>query len=108
MARLADPGGLPAPREAAARRIVAAMTAEPFMVAGSQRFCDVMMAALGDTAAIKTGAAGVYCAALPDLGHGAALKGDDGASSAAGGALGAVVVHLGVTTEGGTEGVGWG
>src|SRR3546814_16257108 len=83
MARLADPGGLPAPREAAARRIVAAMTAEPFMVAGSQRFCTVVMSALGAKAAIKTGAEGVYCAARPALGLGVPLKVDEGAGRAA-------------------------
>ncbi|MGH7186653.1 MAG: asparaginase, partial [Pseudomonadota bacterium] len=39
MARLADPQDLPPARAAAARRILAAMAAEPFMVAGSDRFC---------------------------------------------------------------------
>lgn len=37
-ARLCDPTGLPPRREAACRRIVAAMTAQPVMVAGSGRF----------------------------------------------------------------------
>lgn len=100
MARLADPDDLPAPRAAAARRIVAAMTAEPFMVAGSQRFCTVVMSALGTKAAIKTGAEGVYCAALPDLGLGVALKVDDGAGRAAEVAMGEVLIHLGVIDEG--------
>jgi L-asparaginase II len=96
MARLADPDGLPDLRAAAARRILAAMTAEPFMVAGTQRFCTVVMAALGAKAAIKTGAEGVYCAALPELGLGVALKVDDGAGRAAEAAMGQLLVHLGV------------
>jgi L-asparaginase II len=99
MARLADPADLPAARAAAARRIVAAMTAEPFMVAGSRRFCTVVMAALGAKAAIKTGAEGVYCAALPELGLGVAIKVDDGAGRAAEVAMGEVLLHLGVIDE---------
>ncbi len=99
MARLADPRDLPPARAAAARRIVAAMTAEPFMVAGSQRFCTVVMSALGGKAAIKTGAEGVYCAALPELGLGVAIKVDDGAGRAAEVAMGRLLVHLGVIDD---------
>jgi L-asparaginase II len=100
MARLADPDDLPAPRAAAAKHVVAAMTAEPFMVAGSQRFCTVMMSALGRKVAMKTGAEGVYCAALPELGLGVALKVDDGAGRAAEVAMGEVLIRLGVIDEG--------
>jgi D-arabinose 1-dehydrogenase-like Zn-dependent alcohol dehydrogenase len=100
MARLADPDDLPAPRAAAAKHVVAAMTAEPFMVAGSQRFCTVMMSALGRKVAMKTGAEGVYCAALPELGLGVALKDDDGAGRAAEVAMGEVLIRLGVIDEG--------
>ena len=99
MARLADPGDLPPSRAAAARRITAAMAAEPFMVAGTGRFCTVVMQALGGKAVIKTGAEGVYCAALPDQGLGVALKVDDGAGRAAEVAMGAILVHLGVLDE---------
>lgn len=99
MARLADPAGLPAARAAAAKRVVAAMTAEPFMVAGSKRFCTVVMAALGGKAAIKTGAEGVYCAALPEQGLGIAIKVDDGAGRAAEVAMGEMLLHLGVIDE---------
>jgi L-asparaginase II len=99
MARLADPADLPPSRAAAARRITAAMAAEPFMVAGTGRFCTVVMQALGGKAVIKTGAEGVYCAALPDQGLGVALKVDDGAGRAAEVAMGAILVHLGVIDE---------
>jgi L-asparaginase II len=90
MARLADPSGLPAERRAAAARIRQAVTAEPFMVAGSRGFCTLAMEALGARALLKTGAEGVFCIALPDLGIGIAVKAEDGASRAAE----AVVAHL--------------
>ena len=99
MARLADPDDLPEARAAAAKRIVAAMAAEPFMVAGTGRFCTVVMQALGGRAVLKTGAEGVYCAALPELGLGVALKVDDGAGRAAEVAMGAVLVELGIIDD---------
>jgi L-asparaginase II len=96
MARLADPQDLPPARAAAARRIVSAMTAEPFMVAGTAQFCTVLMKTTGSKVAIKGGAEGVYTAALPTLGLGVALKIDDGAGRAAEVAMGAVLRHLGL------------
>jgi len=83
MARFADPHDQPEARQAAVARIAAAMAEEPFMVAGSGRFCTAVMAATAGRALIKTGAEGVYCGALPELGLGIALKVDDGASRAA-------------------------
>ena len=59
------------------------MAAEPFFVAGSERFDTVVMEALRERAFIKTGAEGVYCAALPEVGLGIALKIEDGAGRAA-------------------------
>ena len=43
---------------------------------------------------VKTGAEGVYCAALPELGIGIALKCDDGAGRAAEVAVAAVLARL--------------
>lgn len=83
MARLADPADQPERRQAACARIRRAMAAEPFMVAGSRRFCTKVIAATGGKALVKTGAEGVYCASLPELGLGIALKVDDGATRAA-------------------------
>ena len=94
MARLADPDRLPPARAAAARRILAAMTAEPFMVAGTGRFCTAVMEVAGAAVALKTGAEGVYAAALPTVGLGVALKVDDGAGRAAEVAMGCVLRHL--------------
>jgi L-asparaginase II len=70
-------------RAAAAKRLREAVAAEPFMVAGSRRFDTTVMQALGDKVFTKTGAEGVYCAALPQQGLGIALKCDDGAGRAA-------------------------
>jgi L-asparaginase II len=83
MARFADPYDQPEARQAAVHRIARAMAAEPFMVAGSGRFCTDVMQATEGRALVKTGAEGVYCGALPDAGLGIALKVDDGATRAA-------------------------
>lgn len=96
MARIADPAGLSAGRRAAVERIRAANATEPFMVAGTGRFCTVVMQALGARALVKTGAEGFFCAALPERGLGIALKIDDGASRAAEVAMGALLRHFGV------------
>ena len=53
------------------------------MVAGSRRFDTIVMGALGAKVFTKTGAEGVYCAALPEQGLGIAIKCDDGAGRAA-------------------------
>ncbi|MCK6449566.1 MAG: asparaginase [Alphaproteobacteria bacterium] len=96
MARFADPGGLPDERVAAIKRIRAAMAKEPFMVAGTGRFCTRVMSTLGAAAMVKTGAEGVYMAALPTLGYGICLKIADGASRASQVALAAVLDRLGI------------
>ena len=62
-ATLADPGGQAPIRRAALTRIGAAMRAQPHMVAGTGRCCTALMALLPDVIA-KTGAEGVYLAAL--------------------------------------------
>jgi L-asparaginase II len=96
MARLAHPESLGAERDAAARRILSAMSTEPFLVAGSGRYCTELMQAVGPRAVVKSGAEGVYTAALPDAGLGIALKCDDGASRAAELMMTAVLRRLGV------------
>jgi len=98
MARLADPSDLPPARAAAAQRILAAMAAEPFLVAGTGRFCTKVMEVIGKKVVLKTGAEGVYAAALPTLGLGVAIKVDDGAGRAAEAAMGKVLRHLRLLT----------
>jgi L-asparaginase II len=67
----------------AAKRLRQACAAEPWYVAGTGRFCTEIMQLFGERVFVKTGAEGVYCAALPDEGLGIALKCDDGAGRAA-------------------------
>lgn len=82
-ARFVTGAGLPAQRAAAARRLESACMAHPFMVAGTGRFCTRIMTALPGRLFAKTGAEGVFCGALPELGLGVALKCEDGATRAA-------------------------
>lgn len=99
MARLADPLGLPAERQAAARRILEAMAAEPLMVDGSGSFTTRILIEAGAAVRLKPGAEGVFCAALPALGLGVALKIADGAGRAAEVAIGALLCRLGAVAE---------
>jgi L-asparaginase II len=99
MAQMADPHHLGKERAAACTRILAAMMAEPVMVAGTDRFCTQVMTAIPGKAAIKTGAEGVYCGALPEQGLGICLKVTDGAGRAAEVVMGQVLRHLGVIDE---------
>lgn len=96
MARVADPSGLAPSRAAAIGRIRQAMVKQPFYVAGTGRFCTQLMTALGDKVAAKTGAEGVYMAALPEKGLGICLKIHDGGSRAAQIALAVTLERLGI------------
>lgn len=96
MASMADPSGLSSKHADAATRIRAAMNAEPFMVAGSGRFCTLVNGALPGVAQVKTGAEGVFCGMLPTLGLGVAIKMWDGAARAAEVAMASLLSHLGV------------
>jgi len=86
------------PENAAARRIIAAVRAHPFMVGGTGDFDTLMMEAV-PRLFVKTGAEGVYCAAIPHARLGVALKIDDGAARAAEVAIAAVLSGLDVWTE---------
>jgi L-asparaginase II len=95
MARMADPRGLGLVREAAARRLVAAMLAHPLLVAGEGRACSELMPAMGGRVAVKTGAEAVFVAILPEPGLGVALKVEDGATRASECAITAILARLG-------------
>lgn len=82
-ARFGTGEGFSADRAAAASRLRRAVVANPAMVAGTDRFDTRLMTALGDRVFSKTGAEGVYCVSLPELGYGIAVKCDDGAGRAA-------------------------
>ena len=81
-AKLATGEGVGPERAKAFARLRAACAAEPFMVAGSGRFCTDVMGLFSERVFVKTGAEGVFCAALPGQGLGVALKCLDGASRA--------------------------
>ncbi len=83
MARLVDTAGLGRERARAAGQLMTAMAAEPFYVSGTGSFVTECMRKAGDAVRVKTGAEGVYAAALPGLGYGIALKIEDGAARAA-------------------------
>jgi L-asparaginase II len=83
-----DPvGGVTAEAAAAARRLILAVRAEPFLLAGSHRLDTALLEATGGRVIAKVGAEGVYCATIPVRRLGLALKIEDGATRAAGPAL---------------------
>jgi L-asparaginase II len=82
-ARLGTGQGLSQARSKAAARIRAAVAAHPVTVAGEGRFDTEVMRLLGPRVFVKSGAEGVFCAALPEAGLGLAVKADDGAGRAA-------------------------
>jgi L-asparaginase II len=96
MANMADPRHLSNKHAEAATRIRAAMNAEPFMVAGTDRFCTRLNSQPGAAIQAKGGAEGVYCCMLPQLGLGLALKMWDGAGRASDVAAASILGHLGV------------
>ena len=59
------------------------MIANPLMIAGTGRFCTRVMEIAAGKALVKTGAEGMYMAAVPAKGLGIALKVEDGAARAA-------------------------
>lgn len=88
---------LAAPDHAAGQRIIAAVRANPFMVAGTGRFDTELMLAV-PRVFVKTGAEGVYCGSVPHAGLGIALKCDDGAGRAAEVAMASILAKLDVWT----------
>ena len=82
-ARMTTGNGLAPERAKAAKRLMSACMAEPFFVAGTGRACTSLMEAAPGRIFVKTGAEGVFCAAIPELGLGIALKCEDGAGRAA-------------------------
>ncbi len=93
-ARMATGTGFGPERARAARRIFSACMSEPFFVAGTDRADTRLMEAGKGRIFTKTGAEGVFCAALPELGLGIALKCDDGTTRAAEVMVAAVLARL--------------
>ncbi|MCA1441597.1 asparaginase [Ensifer sp. IC4062] len=82
-AKMATGAGLAAERARASRRLIEACMAEPFYVAGTKRACTRMMKTAPGRIFAKTGAEGVFCAAIPEKGIAIALKCEDGTTRAA-------------------------
>jgi L-asparaginase II len=86
--------GLAPERARAAARLRQACAEKPWFVAGTGRFCTEIMELFGERVFVKTGAEGVYCAALPQQGLGIALKCDDGAARAAQAIMAAAIARF--------------
>lgn len=82
-ARIGTGAGFAPKRAKALSRLRAAVAEKPWYVAGTGRFCTEVMRAFGARIFVKTGAEGVFCAALPEQGLGIAVKCDDGTTRAA-------------------------
>lgn len=82
-ARLSRPETLPGRWREPARQVIGAMTAHPFLVAGTDRFVTDAIGVCGGTLVAKNGAEGVYLAFMPGRGLGMAIKIEDGAPRAA-------------------------
>ena len=93
-ARFGTGQGLSPMRAKAAARLRAACAEKPWHVAGTGRFCTRMMETFGARVFVKTGAEGVFCAALPEQGLGIAVKCDDGAGRAAEVAVAAAIARF--------------
>ena len=93
-ARFGTGTGLAPERAKAVARLRAVCAAHPWHVAGTDRFCTETMRLFGDRVFVKTGAEGVFCAALPEQGLGVALKCEDGATRASEVAIAAVIARF--------------
>ena len=82
-ARLGTGAWMSPERAKGAARLREACAAHPWHVGGTGRFDTEIMQRFGTRVFVKTGAEGVYCAALPEQGLGIAVKCDDGAGRAA-------------------------
>jgi L-asparaginase II len=93
-ARMATGSGFGPERAKAAARLFDACMKEPFFVAGTGRACTKLMQAAPGRIFVKTGAEGVFCAAVPEAGLGIALKCEDGTGRAAEVVVAEVLAHL--------------
>jgi L-asparaginase II len=98
-ARIGSGIGLSDAHSRAAARLRRAVARAPFMVAGSGRFDTRVMQRFGERVFCKVGAEGVYCAALPERGLGAALKIDDGNNARAAEVVMAAIIESHVAAD---------
>ncbi|MEP1206374.1 MAG: asparaginase [Rhizobiaceae bacterium] len=93
-AKMATGQGMAPERARAGKRLLNACMAAPFYMAGTHRFCTKLMELEPGRLFGKTGAEGVYCGAIPELGLGIALKCDDGNSRGSEVMMAATMAHL--------------
>lgn len=96
-ARLASRKGLGPERAAAAQKVMAAALAHPELLGTTGQFAVGAMAAMAAVpggALVKSGAEGVYIAAIPAVGLGVALKIDDGGQRGAETAMAGILSAL--------------
>lgn len=86
--------GLAQDRRDACDTLYEACVNEPFMVAGSERFCTDIMQAMEGRVFVKTGAEGVFCGTVPELGLGISAKCQDGTTRGAEAMMAAVIETL--------------
>lgn len=103
MARFGDPETLSSTYRLAAERVYAAIVSHPYYVAGTDRYCTLMMTALNRRALVKTGAEGVMFATVPELKLGIVVKVHDGAVRAAEVAMSWILKELGLLDQQSTE-----
>ncbi|MEX6505958.1 asparaginase [Jiella sp. M17.18] len=92
-AKLVSMKNVSADRAKAGRALIEACMAHPWEMSGTGRACQAIMDLGGRKVFAKTGAEGVFCGALPDLGLGFALKIDDGAGRASDALAAAVIAR---------------
>lgn len=80
-------------------RILDAMAAAPWMVAGTGRICTDLMPIVGPGIVVKTGAEGLFCLALREQGWGIAIKIADGTHRTLAVITAAVLRQLGVASD---------
>lgn len=98
-AQLTRPEQLDDANASAAKRITAAMTACPTLVAGTGRLCTGLMTHLNGRLVAKSGAEGVYCAGILEQGIGIAVKIEDGNGRATGPAVIDTLRQMGFLTD---------
>ncbi|NKB52090.1 MAG: asparaginase [Rhizobiaceae bacterium] len=93
-AKMATGQGLGVERAKAGRRLLNACMSAPFYMSGTNRFCSQLIKLDPGRLFGKTGAEGVFCGTIEELGVGIALKCDDGTTRASEAMMAAVVAHL--------------
>lgn len=91
--------GEDSPRGRALDRMIRAITAHPYMIGGSKRYCSDLMRVAGDRVIGKLGAAGVYGMSLLRENIGIAIKIEDGATGPQYNVAQEILIRLGILDQ---------